>query len=638
MKSLKKSFTLMLLGFIFVTMSGVAFALPNLSQGFDGAGTWTYTTNPLSYNVSGDTWDIVPDLNGGAITPHAGGNFWGIRDLDNPNGGGAFTHSIDFATVDTSADGESCISFFYYVDGFESSDTLTFSADYTYPGGSGSVMGEPVATGTSGGWVEYQITVDMDITSIDFSLEAAQNGGSDYGGYDSVTFTNGACTTPDYTIEPPGPTTMYIQQLWSDTCDPDDDAELAVVCNSGMDPVDMHSWGVGETGTTMSVADTMFIGATLDELNGDCDDGVGAVGSCIVAPGECVILGSNPEERADDQWGPAYGITEAPGAPTSCNGTAPAPLDGYRFFDFGQPGPSTGGWFDARYNNNGDAMGLFSPDGTPVACVSYGDGNLSFPDATPAACADIFSGGAGTGQLPVPVEQSIDTIVENNGVGEDYAYYVYDETSFVEGIFNVCQLDLAIDKNVSPTNPAPGDTVTYTISISNTTNIPADALNGGGADITDTFDANFTNVSCDTGTVTGNMLTVTDLTIPAMSVVDITCTATVLDVPDGGCMIVGQDISNTADWAYMYPDFAHNNDAPATCPLVEAIGSASADQITIADSAACALAVNMSMAETTASDQASTAPVSALVVASMLAIASLGAVGLVRGNSSELRN
>ena len=48
-----------------------------------------------------------------------GANFWGIRDLDNPNGGGNFYHTLTFNPIDVSTYSNVVISFDYEAYGFE---------------------------------------------------------------------------------------------------------------------------------------------------------------------------------------------------------------------------------------------------------------------------------------------------------------------------------------------------------------------------------------------------------------------------------------------------------------------------------------------------------------------------------------
>jgi hypothetical protein len=69
-------------------------------QDFDSTNSWTFTNSPATYNVSDDVWSNVSSL---STISTLNGNFWGMRDLDNPNGGGSQRHDLTFATIDTSS-------------------------------------------------------------------------------------------------------------------------------------------------------------------------------------------------------------------------------------------------------------------------------------------------------------------------------------------------------------------------------------------------------------------------------------------------------------------------------------------------------------------------------------------------------
>jgi hypothetical protein len=62
-------------------------------QDFSGdfSSGWAFTPDPATYNTGSDIWDTVSALS--SINPVVGTYFWGMQDLDNPNGGGAFWHT-----------------------------------------------------------------------------------------------------------------------------------------------------------------------------------------------------------------------------------------------------------------------------------------------------------------------------------------------------------------------------------------------------------------------------------------------------------------------------------------------------------------------------------------------------------------
>lgn len=79
-------------------------------QDFDLNTSWNYTLNPVTYNVSNDVWAVTNTLT--SITTLSG-NFFGMRDLNNPNGGGGFTHTMTFDTIDVSSATNPIFSFNY---------------------------------------------------------------------------------------------------------------------------------------------------------------------------------------------------------------------------------------------------------------------------------------------------------------------------------------------------------------------------------------------------------------------------------------------------------------------------------------------------------------------------------------------
>src|SRR5262245_18589786 len=84
-----------------------AFAQQNFIQDFEKTlnDNWNFTATPNVYNVTAgnadDFWTDTTTTN--QISPANGNRFWYMLDLENPNGGGAFFHTLDFAPVDVSA-------------------------------------------------------------------------------------------------------------------------------------------------------------------------------------------------------------------------------------------------------------------------------------------------------------------------------------------------------------------------------------------------------------------------------------------------------------------------------------------------------------------------------------------------------
>lgn len=156
-------------------------------QGFEQSGdTWNYSTNPPPYYVPGssdDVWDVVSSLS--AITPAAGDFFWGMQDLDNEIGGGNFWHTLDLDPVDISSYGGVDLSFQYYTIGFDSlaTDTLGYVIEYD----NGTTWGDPVfLISNTLGWATVTIPIPNETNYVRLRLQARQNGGSDYAGWDDI--------------------------------------------------------------------------------------------------------------------------------------------------------------------------------------------------------------------------------------------------------------------------------------------------------------------------------------------------------------------------------------------------------------------------------------------------------------------
>ena len=166
-----------------------------VSQGFDAADSDNYgfTANPTPYNQAGGT-DVfsVTDRVGG-ITAQSGGFFWGMRDLNNPGGGGNFDHVLSFDMVDLTGFENVVLSFFYNAVGYDAGDDLFYA-----------VNGDRVQLidGTNGGglstngWERVTVSIADTVDTLLFSLSARQNGASDFAGWDSITVTGDAVAAP----------------------------------------------------------------------------------------------------------------------------------------------------------------------------------------------------------------------------------------------------------------------------------------------------------------------------------------------------------------------------------------------------------------------------------------------------------
>ncbi|WP_442265452.1 lamin tail domain-containing protein [Tenacibaculum sp. ZS6-P6] len=165
-------------------------------QSFEsGSDDWNYTITPATYNISGDVWALVSSLGGSVNGPQDGSIFWGMRDLDNTNGGGSFNHTIAFDNVDISSSTGVNISFYYITDGFDSTDNI--SVEIFHDDVSQGVTDLNKNTDT---WTEFTASVPDTVNNVRVTIIASQNGGTDYAGVDNFRITE-ASTNPSVSFD-----------------------------------------------------------------------------------------------------------------------------------------------------------------------------------------------------------------------------------------------------------------------------------------------------------------------------------------------------------------------------------------------------------------------------------------------------
>lgn len=166
------------------TVNNATFSAFNLSyqQGFEGASdNWNYTIAPATYNVSGDVWATVSALS--SITPSEGAQFFGAQDLENPNGGGAFPHTIDFDAIDVSiVGGTKELTFSYYTIGYDATDSLGYYLEFD----NGTTWSNYTALSKNTlAWDTVTVTVPTSANYVRLRIAAVQNGAGDYAGFDN---------------------------------------------------------------------------------------------------------------------------------------------------------------------------------------------------------------------------------------------------------------------------------------------------------------------------------------------------------------------------------------------------------------------------------------------------------------------
>lgn len=188
----------LLLAFFFFSSLWFSYGQTTIAeQNFDGETSWNFASNPSPYNISSDVWNSVSSI--GSINSGNSENFWGMRDLDNPNGGGNFDHTLTFNAVDVSNYNDVVISFDYYTVGYESSDVIGYEI---WEDNIKTVEVYNLNKSTSA-WVNVTYNVTNSANSVYLVLKAYQNGGSDYAGFDNVII-NGEISGPSITVAPLG--------------------------------------------------------------------------------------------------------------------------------------------------------------------------------------------------------------------------------------------------------------------------------------------------------------------------------------------------------------------------------------------------------------------------------------------------
>ncbi len=195
---MKKNYFLTLIFTLFI--SGLSFGQTTLAaQDFEGATSddWSYTEAPATYNVSSDTWAVVSSV-GSISSAQNQSSFWGMRDLENGNGGTADEHTLTFPNKSVSGETNTLLSFYYYTDGFDTTDYI--QVEYFFDDVS---QGKEDLNKNTDAWTYLSKVVPDGTTNVSFVIIAKQNGGSDYAGIDNVLLQSGASVSPSLAINSP---------------------------------------------------------------------------------------------------------------------------------------------------------------------------------------------------------------------------------------------------------------------------------------------------------------------------------------------------------------------------------------------------------------------------------------------------
>ncbi|MEZ4958449.1 MAG: choice-of-anchor I family protein [Saprospiraceae bacterium] len=189
--------------FTFLTLISLFLSLAVSAQiarnGFEGdvTDTWNYTAEPSNYNLPADDdiWDDTTAVS--VMDPLAGNQFWFMRDLNNPNGGGNFFHTLTFETVDISATNAGLVSFGWNSFEYEAGDSIGYII--AFDDGTDWDMANYVDLDrNTGSWQLVQVPIPPGTQFVRLRLMAKQNGNDDYAGFDEVQIEEGL---PPATIE-----------------------------------------------------------------------------------------------------------------------------------------------------------------------------------------------------------------------------------------------------------------------------------------------------------------------------------------------------------------------------------------------------------------------------------------------------
>ncbi len=226
-------------------------------QGFEPSGdTWTYTPDPTPYNTSGDVWDSVASV-GSISGPAVGTRFWGMRDLENGNGGGAFWHTLTFPAVDISSYGNVKVSFQYYTVGYDGSDEIGYSVEFD----NGTAWNDTILLDkNTGAWTTISVNVPGGSSYVRLLLLARQNGGSDYAGWDDIKVEEVQGVVDPSGFVAQGVSTSEIDLSWTENSSGDNVLVAWNSTNSFGTPVDGTSYSSGSSipggGTSLGVQST----------------------------------------------------------------------------------------------------------------------------------------------------------------------------------------------------------------------------------------------------------------------------------------------------------------------------------------------------------------------------------------------
>lgn len=160
--------------------------------------TWNFVMNPGTYNTEGDSivagsddvWAVIQEFTGNISAASNGSLFWGIQDIENGNGGGAFYHTLSFDPINVSTETGVKLAFDYYSIGFDGSDSIEYQVQFD--NGTNWDSNGVILNKNSQAWTTITVDVPDTASFVRVRLQAKQNGSSDYAGFDNVRLFTGS--------------------------------------------------------------------------------------------------------------------------------------------------------------------------------------------------------------------------------------------------------------------------------------------------------------------------------------------------------------------------------------------------------------------------------------------------------------
>ncbi|MFW5658804.1 MAG: hypothetical protein ACOCZ8_02365 [Bacteroidota bacterium] len=152
---------------------------------------WSFNTSPSTYSVGADIWADVTTVGDApnAISANSAPDFWGMRDLNNSNGGGPNYHQITLGTINISAHATEDVELSFWYASFDfdpaNGDTIGYQIEYD----NGTTWNSPVIPlnpNTNAAWEQEVIDVPLGEDFVRLRLVAIQDGDDAWAGFDDI--------------------------------------------------------------------------------------------------------------------------------------------------------------------------------------------------------------------------------------------------------------------------------------------------------------------------------------------------------------------------------------------------------------------------------------------------------------------